>query len=163
MSRSTSGRLSPVRPHRRKISSCHTSIFARIWLEGVGGEFCTDDAQGLQEHSISDSSQCNTGLSSQALPSMRHPAEGITRTRGGTFGSLADWGSPLGRTSQDLLIQCSSIPTKAETAASTSRSERGRTADHSGVGLSKAEVRIWRRQTLPALHIASGASYPLLR
>src|SRR6187200_96670 len=66
---------------------------------------------------------------------MRHPAEGITRTRRGTFGSLPDWGSPLGRTSQDLLIQCSSIPTKAETAASTSRSERGRTADHSGVGL----------------------------
>src|SRR4029079_2757689 len=38
--------------------------------------------------------------------------------------------------------ECSSIPTKAETAASTSRSERGRTADHSGVNLSKAEVRI---------------------
>src|SRR4029453_747396 len=68
-------------PHRRKISSCHTAIFARTWLVGAGDEFWTEGAHGLHEHSISDSCQCSAGFSSQALPSMRQPCSSIPTER----------------------------------------------------------------------------------
>ena len=62
----------------------------------------------MPEHSIWDSSQCSTGLSSQALPSRRQPGDGITRIRSGAFGSVAGRGTPFCRINQDLLMPRSS-------------------------------------------------------
>ena len=86
-------------------------------------------------HSISESSQCSTGLSSQALPSIRQPGDGVTWMRKGTLGSTAGWGTPPARTSQDLLIPRSSASRALRTSwsisvvASASRSQF--TCEHS--------------------------------
>jgi len=66
-------------------------------VAGADDRDCDDGVHGLQRHSISEASQCSTGLSNQALPSIRKPGSGVTWMRNGTLGSSVGWGSPPGR------------------------------------------------------------------
>jgi hypothetical protein len=119
-------KLSP--PHRRTRSSPQTLILAWDWVAGT--EKARDDgAHGLRRHSISEVSQCSTGLSNQALPSLLKPGGGVTWMRNGTLGSSVGWGRPGGPTSQAFLMARSSRPRafcpswSIKTVASLSRSQ----------------------------------------
>jgi len=58
----------------------------------------------LQGHSISDESQCSTGPSSQALPSIRKPGGAVIWIRNGTLGSVIGWGTRPSGVRQALLM-----------------------------------------------------------
>ena len=69
--------LSP--PHSRTKSSFQISIFTRDGVAAIDASAFDNGVHGLQRHSISDASQCKTGSSNQALPSILETADAPAR------------------------------------------------------------------------------------